>query len=112
MKNNIQPVKDRQGRKYNLTFNNPLDMIPPMSHDEIKKLVGTLGSVSYWCLADEIGLNEHTPHTHLYLYSASPIRFSTIKKRFPQAHIELAYGDSQENRDYILKEGKWSYVKI
>lgn len=42
MKNNIQPVKDRQGRKYNLTFNNPLDMIPPMSHDEIKKAVGTL----------------------------------------------------------------------
>lgn len=107
MKDNIQPVKDRQGRKYNLTFNNPLDMIPPMSHDEIKKAVGTLGSVSYWCLADEIGLNEHTPHTHLYLYSASPIRFSTIKKRFPQAHIELAYGDSQENRAYILKEGKW-----
>lgn len=49
MKDNIQPVKDRQGRKYNLTFNNPLDMIPPMSHDEIKKAVGTLGSVSYWC---------------------------------------------------------------
>ncbi len=107
MKNNIQTVKDRQGRKYNLTFNNPLNMIPPMSHDEIKKAVGTLGSVSYWCLADEIGLNEHTPHTHLYLYSASPIRFSTIKKRFPQAHIELAYGDSRENRAYILKEGKW-----
>ena len=107
MKNNIQTVKDRQGRKYNLTFNNPLNMIPPMSHDEIKKAVGTLGSVSYWCLADEIGLNEQTPHTHLYLYSASPIRFSTIKKRFPQAHIELAYGDSRENRDYLLKTGKW-----
>lgn len=41
------------------------------------------------------------------MYSASPIRFSTVKKRFPQGHIESAYGSSAENKDYILKAGKW-----
>lgn len=103
----IQESKDRQARKYNITLNNPLSMIPPMTHPQIKEEIGKLGSVSYWCMADEIGLKEQTPHTHIYLYSASPIRFSTVKKRFPQGHIESAYGSSAENKDYILKAGKW-----
>lgn len=108
MKNKIvETMKDRQTRKYNITFNNPLVMIPPMTHEQIKLEVGKLGSVVYWCMADEIGLTEQTPHTHVYIYSASPIRFSTIKNRFPQAHIESAYGTSEENRNYILKAGKW-----
>lgn len=106
-KNNIQTSKDRQARKYNITLNNPLAMVPPMTHGQIKEEVGKLGSVTYWCMSDEIGLKEQTPHTHIYLYSASPIRFSTIKNRFPQGHIESAYGTSAENKDYILKAGKW-----
>lgn len=106
-KNNIQTDKDRQARKYAITLNNPLAMTPSMSHEKIKEVIGKLGSVTYWCMADEVGLKEQTPHTHIYLYSASPIRFSTIKKRFPQGHIESAYGSSTENKDYILKSGKW-----
>lgn len=106
--NNImQKTSDRQARKYTITLNNPLDMIPPMTHEQIKKSIGELGSVTYWCMADEVGLKEQTPHTHIYLYSASPIRFSTIKRRFNQGHIQSAYGSSAENRDYILKAGKW-----
>ncbi len=100
-------IKDRQSRKYNITLNNPLEMIPSMTHEQIKQEIGKLGSVLYWCMADEIGLEEQTPHTHIYLYSASPIRFSTIKNRFPQGHIESAYGTSEENRAYIQKSGKW-----
>lgn len=45
-------------------------------------------------------------HTHIYFVAHSPIRFSTVKKLFPPAHIESAYGTSQENRDYITKSGK------
>lgn len=103
----MQKTADRQARKYSITLNNPLDMKPPMTHGQIKKTIGELGSVTYWCMADEVGLKEQTPHTHIYLYSASPIRFSTIKRRFNQGHIESAYGSSSENRDYILKSGKW-----
>lgn len=103
----IEKVMDRQARKYTITLNNPLSMIPPMTHKQIKSVIGELGSVTYWCMADEVGLKEKTPHTHIYLYSASPIRFSTIKRRFKQGHIESAYGSSSENKDYILKSGKW-----
>ena len=36
------------------------------------------------------------------------MRFSTIKGRFPTAHIEKAYGSAKDNRDYIRKEGRWA----
>lgn len=58
-------------------------------------------------MADEIGA-AGTFHTHVFLYSLSPIRFSTVKSRFPTAHIEKAYGSARENKDYILKSGKWA----
>lgn len=116
-------VKDTQSRKYQLTINNPLDaeyeevkgsdiMIKcPFTHEEIKKRLANLTSIDYWCFADEIGLQGETPHTHIYFVSHAPIRFSTVKKQFPTAHIETAYGTSQSNRDYILKEGKWKDTK-
>lgn len=55
-------------------------------------------------MSDEIA-NIH--HTHVYIYFGSPIRFSTLKNHFPEAHIEKAYGTSNENRDYVFKDGKW-----
>ena len=55
-------------------------------------------------MADEQG---QTLHTHIYLQSTGGIRFSTIKKNFPTAHIESARGTAQQNRDYIAKEGKF-----
>ena len=33
----IQESKDRQARKYNITLNNPLSMVPPMTHPQIKE---------------------------------------------------------------------------
>ena len=44
---------------------------------------------------------------HIFIYSKSPIRFSTLKNRFPVAHIDKANGSVMENRDYLRKEGKW-----
>ena len=58
-------------------------------------------------MADEIATTG-TYHTHIFLYSPSPMRFSTIKGRFPTAHIEKAYGSAKDNRDYIRKEGRWA----
>ncbi len=59
----------------------------------------------YYVIADEVA-STGTHHTHIYIYSKSPIRFSTLKNRLPTAHIEKAYGTSQQNRDYILKTVK------
>lgn len=116
MKSN-KKEKDSQARKYQLTINNPLETkltnndsmtTVPFTHEEIKNRLAQLRSVIYYCLSDEIGAEAQTPHTHIFLHSQSPIRFSTIKNKFPTAHIEAAYGSCQNNRDYITKSGKWA----
>lgn len=76
-----------------------------MTHDKIKMCTHRF-MPDYFCLADEIS-STGTYHIHLFIYSSSPIRFSTLKDRFPIAHIEKAYGTVKENRDYIMKAGKW-----
>ena len=96
-----------QARKWALVINNPQDC--GFDHSAITKVLGRF-SLVYFCLADEIA-ETGTYHTHVFLYSLSPIRFSTLKNRFPVAHIEKAYGSAQENRAYIRKEGKWSESK-
>ena len=95
--------KDRQTRKYQVTINNPIEH--GLDHTAIKAQLSTM-AIDYFCMADEIG-KEGTLHTHLFVFSNSPIRFSTMKSRFPTAHIESAYGSLQQNRDYITKSGQW-----
>ena len=97
--------KDTRHRKYQLTINNPGET---WTHEKIRAALEKL-NLKYWCLADEMGLQEHTPHTHIFLVSSiSAIRFSTVKSLFPTAHIEQAQGTSEENRAYIMKSGKWA----
>lgn len=96
--------KDTQARKYQLTINNP---IPIYDHEKIKELVNSLKSITYWVMADEQGLREETLHTHIFLCFSSGVRFSTVKNKFPTAHIEKAKGTIEENRNYVLKIGKW-----
>ena len=98
--------KNTASRKWQLTFNNPAEH--GWTHDRIREVLRTFPTMCYWCMADEIGANEQTPHTHLYINLApSNCRFSTLKSKFPTAHIEKVKGTSQENRDYIQKSGKW-----
>jgi len=94
----------KQGRKWFLTINNPLEK--GYTHEVIAESLSEFSSLIYYCMSDEVATTE-THHTHLYFVSKVPIRFSTIKKKFPEAHIERAYGKSQENRNYVFKEGKW-----
>lgn len=93
---------DRQSRKWQITINNPLNK--GFNHKKIEKELSDLKTVIYYCMADE---QAQTYHTHIYLCCSSPVRFSTLKKRFPEAHLEIALGNSQQNRDYIAKSGKW-----
>lgn len=62
-------------------------------------------------MSDEIGKKEHTHHTHIFIACSSGVRFSTMKKRFPQAHIEMARGTSEQNREYVFKLGKYENDK-
>lgn len=93
-----------QSRKWNITINNPETV--GLNHEAIVEKL-KLFYPRYYCLADEIATTG-TPHTHIFLLADSPIRFSTIKSRFPVAHIEKAYGSAQDNRAYVRKEGKWA----
>lgn len=95
---------EKSSRKYQLTINNPLEH--GFTHTQIIENLKELKTL-YWCMCDEIGLEEQTPHTHIFICSKNAIMFSSIQKRFYGAHIELARGSCQENRDYIRKEGKY-----
>lgn len=101
MKNN------KQYRKWNITINNPQsdeDGREKFDHDKIKEQLNQLKSLRYWCMGDEQG---ETYHTHLYIFCKNGVRFSTIKNLFPTAHLEVARGTSEQNREYIQKSGKW-----
>ena len=82
-------------------------MKSPFDHDRIKERLRKMTTIVYWCMADEVGKNGETPHTHIYFVARNGIRFSMVKKLFPTAHIESCYGTSQENKDYITKTGKY-----
>ena len=93
-----------QSRKWSLVINNPLEA--GLDHTAISEKLH-LFSPDYYCMADEIATTG-TYHTHVFFYAPSPSRFSTVKRRFPIAHIEKAYGSVQENRSYLRKDGRWA----
>lgn len=95
-----------QSRKYILTINNPDEHL--LNHEKIKKIMEEKLTVTYYYMCDEIGSETGTYHIHIFLYSTSPIRFSTIKNAFPTAHIDKCCGSVRDNRDYIRKEGRWA----
>ena len=97
-------ASNSQSRKWSLVINNP--KLVGLDHEAIKEILAKFAP-QYYCMADEIATTG-TEHTHIFVLSESPIRFTTMKNRFPIAHIEKTYGSAQENRDYIRKEGKWA----
>lgn len=95
---------DKQSRCYQITINNPDEK--GYSDDKIEKII--VGSrVLFACYSHEIG-ESGTPHIHIYMLFPSPRRFSTMKRKFPGAHIVQTTGSIKENIEYIRKEGKFS----
>ncbi|MCI9114275.1 MAG: replication protein, partial [Oscillibacter sp.] len=52
--------KDTASRKWQLTFNNPEEH--GWTHDKIREVLRSFKTMAYWCMADEIGAEEKTPH--------------------------------------------------
>ena len=100
---NTKTETNTQARAWQLTINNPLKS--GMTHDKIREIINAIPSKIYWCMCDEIG-EQGTPHTHVYLKTRNPLKFTTLKNKFPTAHLVNAKGTAQENRDYIRKDGK------
>lgn len=99
-----QIKKDRQARSYQITQNNPSKY--NITRESFKETILKFKPI-YYCISEEIGIKEKTPHYHAYFKCSSPVRFSTCKKRFKYAHIEQALGSATDNRDYLMKKGKY-----
>ena len=94
-----------QSRKWQLTINNPQEhgITDELIQETLLKFVP-----DYYCMCREIGNETKTEHIHIFIYSKSPIRFTTLKNRFSVAHIEKAYGSIKDNIDYVRKTGKFA----
>ena len=100
-------MNNRQSYDFMITINNPLEK--GYSHDEIKRIViNNFKTIEYIAILDEIGLEEKTLHTHVYLSFSSRVRWSTIHKHFEGAHIDIVKGMPSQVIAYLRKEGKHS----
>lgn len=94
---------DTQSYMYQLTINAPIEK--GYTHERIIEIVrSNFKTIVYFCLADECGSQFHT---HMYVVFASRVRFSMLKRYFPEAHIEKCRGSVSDNVNYIKKSGKW-----
>lgn len=88
---------------YQLTINAPLEK--GYTHEHIVEIIrSNFKTISYFCMADEEGSMYHT---HIYVVFTSRVRFSMVKRYFPEAHIEKCRGSVSDNVNYIKKSGKW-----
>lgn len=95
----------KDSRKWNLTLNNPEKH--GYTLESVMDILKGWDGVEYWCIGSEIGVNEHTPHYHFMIYVPNKKLFTTVKNKFPTAHIESCKGTILQNRDYCWKVGAW-----
>lgn len=102
-----KPKRDTQSRDFCLCLHNIKET--GFDHGKIKDILHGIPSLQYFCIADEIGLETKKLHTHVYIRTRNPIRFSTLKNKFSGAdlRIEQCRGNPTQNRDYVFKIGKW-----
>ena len=94
---------DTQSNRYQLTINAPIEK--GYSHDRIFEMFrNNFKTLIYVCMADEQGSQFHT---HIFAVFSSRVRFSMIKRYFPEAHIEKCRGSTSDNVHYVKKTGKW-----
>lgn len=86
-----------------VVINNPTTK--GLTHDAIKDIVAHGQVTDYWCMCDEIGDECETLHTHLYFVFRQPARFTMMRKKFQESHLDRPNGTSAECRAYIRKEG-------
>lgn len=97
-------MKQTRTRRMQITCNNPLEK--GFSEGKIKETMQRW-ETEYYCFCYETG-EQGTEHFHLYAKFKNPQSVATVSKAFENAHIEtIRNSSSQENRDYIRKEGAY-----
>lgn len=97
-------------RSWFCVFNNPAEHGYPDDPKECVERIlkewtdehPTRTAAATFCVSAE-GLR----HCHMVLENTTSMRFSTIKKAFPSAHIEATRGTKEDAEDYINKKGKF-----
>lgn len=92
-------TKSLQSRKWVFTLNN-------WNEEEYNNIKNFCCDKLYYIIGQEVGDNG-TPHLQGYIRSKGGIRFETIKKLIPRAHIEHAKGSDEENFMYCSKQNKF-----
>ncbi len=92
-------------RKWIFTCNNPEKH--GWSIEKIIDILDTWKAVKYWCIGREVGVENHTPHIHFFIYSTSAIKCTTIENKLHGINREPANGTIMDNRNYVFKEGKY-----
>lgn len=91
-------------RRMQITCNHPSDK--GFTADQIREIL-LMYKTDYYCFCYETG-EQGTEHFHLYIKFKNPQSTSILSKRFGNAHVEVIRNStSQENRDYIRKEGAY-----
>ncbi len=103
LQNDIEKVK--QSRKWLLTCNNPEEH--GWTLEKIVEILNNWKGVKYWCIGQEVGVNEKTPHIHFFIYNTSAILWTTIDNKFHGVHRDACNGTIADNRDYVFKINKW-----
>ncbi len=96
------PRIDRQSRKFQVTLQRPVEN--GWTEEKVQNVLSKL-KPDYACGAMHIAPSTGSQHMHIFVARAGAIRFSTVERAFPRAHIEFCRGSCLENRDYIAREG-------
>lgn len=91
----------KQARQWQLTINNPEEK--GLNNEKILDICKMLKGLVYYYAAPETGEKEGTPHIHCFLCYSHGVRFTTLKRKFPEAHIESVEGTVNDNIRYISK---------
>lgn len=96
---------NKKSRRFQVTVNNPIEK--GITADKIKEILKQWKHMLYYCFCYETG-EQGTYHVHIYFKVANPLSMHSVSKEFANGHVEcIKASSSQENRDYIRKEGAY-----
>jgi len=94
---NTKPPSIIRSRKWCLTLNN-------YTEDDCKNLAQYF---TEFVIGREIGEIKGTKHLQCYFENKNPLRFSTLKKKWPRGHWEKPKGNKKQNYDYCTKDNDY-----
>lgn len=89
-----------RSRKYCFTYNN----YTQETWTQLKTKLDTLNAK--YCIGEELGEKEQTPHLQGYVEFKNPIEFKTLKDINEKIHWEKCKGTTEDNIKYCTKDGK------